>query len=204
VPEDFELGRGPAIVLGHGAGSDHLHPFMVALQTGIAAEGIAAITFNFPYREQGRNAPDRTPVLEAAFERVVETVRERLSPGALFLGGKSLGGRMASHLAAKGVECRGLVFFGYPLHPPNRPDKARTAHLPDIRCPMLFLAGTRDSLSDLSLLRGTLQGLRPRPTLHVIEGADHSFKVLKRSGRTHEEVVSELISVACAWMKSKL
>jgi predicted alpha/beta-hydrolase family hydrolase len=192
-----------AVILGHGAGNDMRNRLLSAVHAGLAERGLVAVKFNFPYTEAGRRAPDRMPVLEGCFARVVETVRgdERLRPARLVLGGKSMGGRVASHLAAQGVACDGLIFLGYPLHPAGKPERLRSAHLGAIRAPMLFFAGTRDPLCDLALLRPVLAGLQAPATLHVIEDGDHSFAVRKSAGRTRP-VAEELVEVAAAWIQA--
>jgi hypothetical protein len=161
------------------------------------------VTFNFSYAEEGRKSPDPPLKLHAVFKQSIEKTQEELAPRRLFLGGKSLGGRMASHLAASGQACLGLVFFGYPLHPPNKPNRPRTEHWSDIPCPMLFLTGTRDALSNLELLRRSVGPLGDRATLHVITDADHSFSVLKRTGRDDADVRAELYQVAADWMATR-
>ncbi|MEQ8766651.1 MAG: dienelactone hydrolase family protein [Planctomycetota bacterium] len=202
LPEGYDPETHPTIVFGHGAGADQDHSFMCDMREGLAREGCGAVTFNFHYKEAGRNAPDRAPKLMATFRAAIESAKAKLGVDQVFLGGKSLGGRMASMIAAEGDGCRGLVFFGYPLHPPKQMEKARVAHLPDITVPMLFLAGTRDALSDPELLKKTVKGLGKKAAIHWIEDGDHSFGVLKRTGKTEAEVRAELCQVAADWMKS--
>ncbi len=203
VPEDYEDSRRDALILAHGAGNDMNNPFLSHVHNSMAQHGMLSVKFNFPYKEQGRRAPDRTPVLENTWRAVIQAVREdsRLSPKRLFLCGKSMGGRMASHLVAEGEDCTGLVFLGYPLHPSNNRERLRADHLPKIRCPMLFLEGTRDPLCDLTLLDSILSGLDVPVSLHIIEGGDHSFRVLKRLGRTQESVWEEIVKVISGWIK---
>ena len=192
--------RAATVVVAHGAGTAMDHPFLVAIADGLAARGVAAVRFNFPYTERGDRAPDRAPVLEACYRAVLAAVRaDPALAGRLVIGGKSMGGRMASHLAAAGEPVDGLVFLGYPLHPAGRPQQLRAAHLPRITAPMLFLTGTRDALCPLEILRPVLAGL-PLATLHVVEDGDHSFAVRKKSGRTAAEVMDELLSATCAWL----
>ena len=200
-PDDHQPGTGVAVILGHGAGTDMTNPQLGAVHRGLAERGLVAVKFNFPYSEQKRRAPDRMPVLEACFRDVVQAVQAdaAILPEKLILGGKSMGGRVASHLAAKGVACAGLVFLGYPLHPAGRPEQLRTAHLPQIPAPMLFFAGTRDGLCDLRLLRQAIEALHVPITLHVIEGGDHSFKVLKSVARS-VPVDQELADVSARWI----
>ena len=195
-----ESPRGVTVVVAHGAGTAMDHPFLVAFADGLAARGVATARFNFPYTERGDRAPDRAPVLEACYRAVLDAVRaDPALAGRLVIGGKSIGGRMASHLAASGDDVDGLLFLGYPLHPAGRPQQLRAAHLPRIAAPMLFLTGTRDALCPLETLRPILAGL-PRATLHVVEDADHSFAVRKKSGRTAGEVMEELIAASGDWI----
>jgi predicted alpha/beta-hydrolase family hydrolase len=189
-----------AVILGHGAGNDMNNPLLVAVHEGLANAGFLSVRFNFPYKEKGGRAPDRAPVLEACFRSVVDAVRADYRPAHLFIGGKSLGGRMASHLAAGGLAVDGLIFLGYPLHPPGKLDRLRTAHLPRITAPMLFFAGTRDPLCDLDLLRSCLASLAAPTTLHVVQDGDHSFAVLKRSGRSAEAIRRELVAISSDWI----
>jgi hypothetical protein len=191
------------LVLAHGAGNDMHQPLLVAVQQQLAAGGLAVARFNFPYTERGARAPDPAPVLETCWRAVLAALREALEPRRLVIGGKSLGGRMASHLAAQGAPVDGLVFLGYPLHPAGRPDALRTAHLDAIAAPMLFFAGTRDPLCRLDLLRATLATLPAPTTLHVIEDGDHSFAVPKRAGRSPAEVYGEIVRVTAAWLAAR-
>ncbi len=189
------------LVLGHGAGAGMRHRFLEALAGRLADQGIATFRYQFPYMEAGAGRPDRPPVLTAAV-RAATAAAAAAAPGLpLLAGGKSMGGRMTSTAAAEaplpGVH--GLVFFGFPLHAAGKPGAGRGAHLARVGVPMLFLQGTRDALADLDLLRPVLEPLGEKATLHVVDGADHSFAVLKRSGRTGEEVLDELASTAARW-----
>jgi len=192
------------VILAHGAGGDMHTPFLSAVHEGLAERGYTAVKFNFPYKEAGRRVPDPTPVLEACYDRVIEALRADRDLGAarIVIGGKSLGGRMASHVAARGATVAGLLFLGYPLHPPGKPDKLRVAHLSAIRAPMLFFAGTRDPLCRLDLLRGTLGRLPVAVTLHVVEGGDHSFVVPKPLQRAPRAVWDEIVTVSGQWLAS--
>lgn len=195
---------GPAattVVLAHGAGNDMTSPLLVAFADALAERGYATVRFNFPYKERGGRVPDPAPVLEAAYRAVLAQVRadDELQPKRLVIGGKSMGGRMASHLAAAGETVDGLLFLGYPLHPAGKPEKLRAAHLQRIGAPMLFLAGTRDALCRLDLLRAALAGL-PQATLHVVDDGDHSFAVRVRSGRDQAAVRSEIVDASLAWL----
>ncbi len=201
VPDAYRPGRDAGLILAHGAGNDMHSAFISTVHEQLARRGVLTVKFNFPYKERGGKAPDRAPVLEAAWRAVAAAVRaDELAPGRLFLGGKSMGGRMATHLAAAGEPCAGLVLLGYPLHPARKPEKLRVEHLPRIRCPMLFIEGTRDPLCDLTLLRGILATLSAPVTLYVIEGGDHSFNLPKRLGRDGRDVFDEIVSVTEEWM----
>ena len=194
---------GVTVILAHGAGTDMTNALLVAFADGLAARGVATVRFNFPYTERGRGAPDPAATLEACYRAVLEQVRAdaRLGSGRVVIGGKSMGGRMASHLAAQRTAVDGLLFLGYPLHPAGKPQQLRTAHLPRIAAPMLFLSGTRDALCQLERLRPVLATL-PGATLHVVEEADHSFAVRKRSGRDAGAVLEELVAASLAWLQT--
>jgi predicted alpha/beta-hydrolase family hydrolase len=176
-----------ALVLGHGAGSDLNAKLLIDVGDTLAQRDIAVVRFNFPYSEAGRKAPDRQPALEACWRAVAETVAKEVPRP--WLGGKSMGGRIASHIVAEGFDASGLIFLGYPLHPPGKPERIRDAHLRDVRVPMLFLQGTRDPFATPDLLHKTIAAL-PNATLVEIEGGDHSFKV---SGRKPVDVTAQLI-----------
>ncbi len=188
------------LVLGHGAGAGMRHPFMECVAGLLANRGLATLRYQFPYMEQGKRRPNPQPILLATIRSAVAAaVRE--APGLpLFAGGKSMGGRMASLAAAAAPlqPVEGLVFLGFPLHAVGRPSIDRAGHLPDVGKPMLFLQGTRDRLADLDLLRPICEELAGS-TLHVVQDADHSFKVLKRTGRTWDEVLGELADVIERW-----
>jgi uncharacterized protein len=189
------------LVLAHGAGAGMTHPFMESLATDLASVRIATLRFQFPYMEQRRKVPDRPPVLTATIVAAVQTAAKAASDLPLFAGGKSLGGRMTSLAASqqKLGDVRGLIFFGFPLHPPNQQGTKRAEHLREVKQPMLFLQGTRDALADLKLLRPICASLGARATLHIIETADHSFHVLKSSGRTDADALQELARTTSAW-----
>lgn len=198
-------GAAVTVVLAHGAGNDMTSPLLVAFADALAEGGCAAVRFNFPYKERGGRAPDPAPVLEACYRAVLAQVRADpdLQTKRLVIGGKSMGGRMASHLAAAGAAVDGLLFLGYPLHPAGKPTQLRAAHLQHISAPMLFLAGTRDTLCRLDLLRTALAGL-PKATLHVVDDGDHSFAVRVRSGRDQAAVRRELVDTSLAWLATAL
>lgn len=188
-------------VFAHGAGAGMDHPFMNAMADALVARGIAVLRYQFPYMEQGAKRPDR-PALAQATVRAAVATAARLAPDLpLFAGGKSFGGRMTSQAQAgdplPGV--KGLVFVGFPLHPANRPSVERATHLDAIDVPMLFLQGSRDALADLALLAPVATRLGPRATLHVVDGADHSFKIPARSGRKPAEVVAGLADAIADW-----
>jgi hypothetical protein len=150
-------------------------PLLAGFAEGLTAEGVSCLRFNFPYREVGKKAPDPEPVLRAAWEAAFARGTEMGDP--VWAGGKSMGGRIASMVVADGLRAAGLVFVGYPLHPPGKPERIRDAHLPSIRVPMLFLQGTRDSFARPDLLEKTIHRLGERATLHPVEGGDHSFRI---------------------------
>jgi len=174
-----------ALVLAHGAGAPQSHPWMVAMAEAIATRGIEVVTFNFLYTEAKRRVPDRPPVLEATWRSAIEAVRALSDGRRLFIGGKSMGGRMATQVAAQeGVDVAGLVLLGYPLHPPGKPQQPRTAHLPRVRAPMLFVQGSRDPFGGPEELAPHLVGLAPGTRLFAVEGGDHSLVRPKRSGES--------------------
>ncbi len=189
------------LLLAHGAGAGMRHPFLEKLAQELAAVNIATLRYQFPYMEQRQRAPDSPAIATATVAAAVRTASEVACSLPLLAGGKSFGGRMTSHAAAQGLlgNVRGLVFFGFPLHPPNKPGTKRADHLPKVPTPMLFLQGTRDTLADLTLLRPICAKLGPRTTLHIIESADHSFHVLKSSGRDDAAVLRHLAETTSVW-----
>jgi predicted alpha/beta-hydrolase family hydrolase len=189
------------LVLAHGAGAGMSHPFMEMLAGELADVGLATLRYQFPYMEERRRVPDAPPLLTATVVAAVRAAAEAVPGLPLLAGGKSMGGRMTSQAAARRPldEVRGLVFFGFPLHPPKQPGTKRADHLVKVAIPMLFLQGTRDTFADLKLLRPVCAKLGSRATLHVVETADHSFHVLKSSGRSDAEVLRELAETAAAW-----
>ncbi len=189
------------LVLGHGAGVGMRHAFMEGMAGRLATHGIASFRYQLPYMEKGSRRPDPRPVLMACVRSALAAAQEAAGDLPVLAGGKSLGGRMTSMAVAQsplpGVQ--GLVFFGFPLHATGKPSTERADHLYDVNSPMLFLQGTRDRLAELELLKPICARLGERATLHAIEGADHSFEVLKRSGRTHAQVLDELAQTVAAW-----
>jgi predicted alpha/beta-hydrolase family hydrolase len=197
-------GEGPTVVvLGHGAGGTRRSPAMVAMAEALAGSGRRALLYNFPYTDRGSRRPDPPAVLEATTGAVGEFARSQLGARKLVHGGRSMGGRIASQAVAKGAPCEGLVFLAYPLHPPGKPDVLRDRHLPGVAAPMLFVQGTRDDFARWDLLAAVLERLGPRATLHAVEGGDHSFKVLKKSGRTAAAVESEVHQAVTSWLDER-
>ncbi len=198
---------GATLVLGHGAGAPETHPFMVRVASELAARGVDVVTFNFPYMDEGRRVPDRTPVLEACFREVASQVESAGAPpgNRLFLGGKSLGGRMASHLAAAGdalaARVSGLVLLGYPLHPPGKPETLRVAHLQAIHAPVFIAQGERDPFGSPLELAPHF-GRVPGPvTVHAVARGGHSLETPKRSGPPMDAVFAEVCDAIAAWMR---
>jgi predicted alpha/beta-hydrolase family hydrolase len=199
--------RGRSVLLAHGSGADMHSPFLESMATGLCARGFAVLRFRYPYmermaREGVRRPPDRAPVLEAAHAAVLDALLEHEGGRRPILAGKSLGGRMSTHLAAKGAHAAGLVLFGYPLHPPGKTERQRSEHFPAVVQPALFLQGTRDELCELELLREALRHWGGQATLAPVDQADHSFDVLVRSGRTRQEVHAELLDAVDRWERS--
>jgi uncharacterized protein len=190
------------VILGHGAGADQRSDFMTRFATGLAERGMNVVMFNFLYTEQGRRVPDANNALEACFRAVIKAVRhKKIGRGTLVIGGKSLGGRIASQTAAVGADVEGLVFLGYPLHPPGRPDQLRAKHLPDIKAPMLFVQGSRDAFGTPDELGPILTELKTPADLYVVDGGDHSFNVLKRAGMTQEEAYKTALDRIELWLR---
>src|SRR3989454_5229012 len=188
-------------VLAHGAGAGMRHPFLEVVAQRLAERSIATLRYQFPYMEQRGRRPD-LPAVAAATVRAAGIEAARVAPGLpLVAGGQGVGGRMTSTAQAEaplpGV--RGLVFFGFPLHPPGRHGDSRAEHLARVQIPVLFLQGTRDEFADLKLLQPVVKRLGERATLHLVEGGDHSFHVLKRSGRTDTDVMGELVGMIADW-----
>ncbi len=202
---DAVLLRPPAahalLLLAHGAGAGMRHAFLEAVAAALAERGVATLRFQFPWMQRGEKRLDAAPVLHAAV-RAAFAEAERLAEGApLFAGGKSLGGRMTSQVAAQGelAAARGLVFLGFPLHPAGKPGTERAAHLRDVALPMLFAQGTRDALADLALLRPVVAGLGARARLHLEDDADHAFHVRKKSGRDDARVIASLAAAVASF-----
>lgn len=197
------------VILGHGAGAPQTHPFMRLFAAGLAERGFDALTFNFLYMDQGRGAPDPKAKLEACYAAVIVAAQKQkaLKGNRVVIGGKSMGGRIASQVAAQpelADEITALVFLGYPLHPPGRPDKLRDAHLPDIKAPMLFIQGERDAFGTADELRATIKQHRLNATLHVIAGGDHSLKVPKSGGISQTQVYESALDEIANWLRAKV
>jgi len=192
------------VVMAHGAGAGMYHPFMERVAEALLSRHFACFRYQFPYMEGGLRRPDTPSVLHATVRAAVVRAKE-VAPGLPMLaGGKSMGGRMTSSVAAAEVlpGARGLFFLGFPLHAPGKQSISRGDHLREVSLPMLFLQGTRDKLAELSLLRPMCESLGPHVRLHQVEGADHSFDVLRRSGRTADEVLDELGDTITDWAAS--
>ncbi|MDQ2974271.1 MAG: alpha/beta fold hydrolase [Acidobacteriota bacterium] len=197
------------IILGHGAGAGQLHPFMRLFASGLAARGFDTITFNFIYMEQGRHVPDPKAKLEACYAAVIDAARaqKKLKGNRVVIGGKSMGGRIASQVAATeaiGAKISALVLLGYPLHPPGNPEKLRDAHLSQIKAPMLIVQGARDAFGTSDELRAVIKKHRLPATLHIIEGGDHSFKVPKSLGVPQPQVYENVMDEIARWLGSHL
>jgi len=193
-----------ALVLAHGAGAGQLSSFMVEAARGFATRGVSTATFDFPYITARRKVPDRAPVLEQAWREAIESARAELGALPLFIGGKSMGGRIATHVAAQknAGSVSGVVLLGYPLHPPGRPEQRRDSHLPEIAEPMLFVQGEKDAFGGT----GEITALLPRlqsATLHEIPGGDHSFRVPGGKGK-QQEVFEQILDAVTDWMRTRV
>jgi uncharacterized protein len=195
---------GITLILGHGAGAGQTSNFMVEFADALAARGIDIVTFNFLYTERGRRLPDPTSRLEQCYREVIRAVLNLLEfrENRLAIGGKSMGGRIASQVAAADAgPMAGLVFLGYPLHPPGRPDRLRAEHLSRIKAPMLFVQGSRDAFGTSDELRPIIDRLPARADLHVVEGGDHSFKVPRKAGLRQDEVHRQIQDFIASWLR---
>jgi len=193
-------------VVAHGAGAGMTHPFMASIANELAARGVATLRYQFPYMERGSKRPDTPKAAHAAVRAAVAEAARRLPEMPLFAGGKSFGGRMTSQAQAAtpmpGVA--GLIFLGFPLHPPGQPSDARGAHLADVAIPMLFLQGSRDEFATLALLEPLASALGTRATLRLFDDADHSFHVPARTGRKDSEIRTELADAIADWIDARL
>lgn len=200
---------GITVILGHGAGANQLHPFMRLFAAGLAERGFDVLTFNFQYMDQGRKVPDPKAKLEACYRAVIEAARanKKLKGNRLVIGGKSMGGRIASQVAATEDDVEdiaALVFLGYPLHPPGRPDKLRDAHLPQIKSPMLFVQGSRDAFGSPDEIRATIKKHHLPATLHIVEGGDHSLKVPKSLDAPQDQVYVSTLDAIAGWVQKAI
>jgi len=195
---------GATLILGHGAGAGQQSAFMVDFARALSALGLDLVTFNFLYTERRRRIPDRAPALEACYRAVVAAVRREVASASrwLFIGGKSMGGRIATQIAAADPDLpiAGLVLLGYPLHPPGRPDQRRDAHLPRIHRPMLVVQGSRDAFGLPGDLEPVLARVTPRPVLEVVANSDHSFKLARRNPAAQAAVYADVQAAIAGWI----
>jgi predicted alpha/beta-hydrolase family hydrolase len=189
------------VALAHGAGADMGSEFMSLVATGIAAQGFLVVRFNFPYAQAGRRSPDKQPVLENAWRTVLARIEAASEGRPIVAGGKSLGGRIASHVAASGAPIQGLVFLGYPLHPPGKPERMRAEHLASIGVPMLFVEGTRDPFCPLPTLERVIASLDANVDVKVVDDGDHSFRVRASSGRSTQAAWEAIPPAVAAWLR---
>jgi hypothetical protein len=203
-PAAKQHSAGITLILAHGAGAGQRSPFMVNYATALSRRGIDIVTFDFPYIEERRRLPDPKDKLEGCYRAVIAGVGQRMG-GLLAIGGKSMGGRIASQVAAGDLpEVAGLVFLGYPLHPPGKLDQLRDKHLPDIKAPMLFVQGERDAFGTPAELEPIFRKLKAPVELFAIAGGDHSFKVPKRSGVPQEDVHKSILDRIDNWLRATL
>jgi predicted alpha/beta-hydrolase family hydrolase len=202
--------RQPAtLILAHGAGAGQKHPFMVGFARGLSERGLDVLTFDFLYMHQRRRMPDRMPQLVACYEAVIASTLKHLESARqrLFIGGKSMGGRVATHVGtstALQTQIKGIVLLGYPLHPPGRLDQLRDAHLPDVKPPMLFVQGSRDTFGTSSELAPVIERLSPSPSLYVVEGGDHSFKVASKGAPKKQAAgLGDIQDVVAEWIQRR-
>ncbi len=197
---------GVTLILGHGAGANQLSGFMRLFAQGLAERGLDVVTFNFFYMEQGRKVPDPGPRLESCYRAVIAAAaaHKKLKGNRMFIGGKSMGGRIASQVAAQPdsdlLGLSGLVLLGYPLHPPGRPDKMRDAHLSEINAPVLIIQGSRDAFGTAEELTTAIKKSKLNATLHIIEGGDHSLKVPKSAGVPQGQIYTDAMDQIASWV----
>jgi hypothetical protein len=189
-------------VFAHGAGAGMTHSFMIEAAEGLAERGIATLRYQFPYMEKGSKRPDPPAIAQSAVRGAVAVAAQHFPKLPLIAGGKSFGGRMTSQAQAKAplAGVAGLAFFGFPLHAAGKPSSERADHLSEVRLPMLFLQGNADKLAEIDLLEPVVKKLGARATLHLVDGADHSFHVPKRSGRGDREVMVEILDAFASWV----
>jgi len=202
VTAEHDSASSPIVfVCAHGAGGSMSDRGMLAVSRVMREQGVDVVRFNFLYKEKRSGRPDPMPLLKKTVEAVVARARDELRPEVVIIGGRSMGGRAASMLAAEGFACDGLLLLAYPLHPAGKPDQLRDAHLPKIQMPVLCLNGTRDALCRRDLMDAVLERVGPNWTMHWLAGADHSFHVLKSSGRTDAEVLAEIGEASRVWVE---
>jgi len=199
IPVALEGSDDPVVVLAHGAGSHMEHRTMLWLSGLVRQAGASVARFNFAYRVLGKSMPDRMPVLMETYRVVLAEIRSRLSPGRLIIGGHSMGGRVASMMAAEGEDLDGLLLFGYPLHPPGQFEKRRDAHLPLIKCPVLQFSGTRDEFCRRDLMEAVPVG--ENYNVVWVEGADHSYVISKASGNTKKDAEEAKVYTLSKWLQ---
>lgn len=205
--QGLRRGADRAVLLAHGAGSDHSAPALVAVAEALAGAGTPSGRFDFPYRAAGRHAPDRPAVLAAATREAAATLAERVGLAAdrLVLGGRSMGGRVASLVVADPddpLPALGLLLLGYPLHPAGKPERRRDEHFPQLRLPVCFISGTRDALAPRPELARAARKIRGPVTAHWLESADHGYRPLKASGRTNQDVLADVAETSVTWVRS--
>ena len=203
VPENHVPGKGVGIIIAHGAQNDMENPLIAAVATGLARGGFLSLRFNFPYREQGRKSPDSQGKLIKAWLSVYAFLEghKKYAVDKIITAGKSMGGRVVSQMAAdRLISPDGLIFLGYPLHPPGQKEKKKADHLYTIKVPMLFFAGTRDALCDLDTMKDVMEKIKVEKELVVVEGGDHSFKIPKSMGRNEEEVFAGITEKCVEWL----
>ena len=203
VPENHVAGKGFGVILAHGAQNDMENPLIASVATGLAKKGVLSLRFNFPYREQGKKSPDSQGKLIKTWLSVYAFLEghKEYAVGKIITAGKSMGGRVVSQMAAdKLISPDGLIFLGYPLHPPGQKEKKKADHLYLIKSPMLFFAGTRDALCDLTTMKDVIKKIKAEKKLVVIEGGDHSFKILKSMLRNEQEVYNEITEKCFEWL----
>jgi predicted alpha/beta-hydrolase family hydrolase len=192
--------EGAVLILAHGAGGNMNDRSVASTANALRARGFGVVRFNFLYKEKKSSRPDPMPKLKDCYSAVIQRVRNELEPATLIIGGRSMGGRAASMLAADGLDCDGLLLLAYPLHPPGKPEQLRDAHLPGIKVPVVCFNGTRDPFCTPSLMESVLERLGTNWEMHWVEGADHSFHVLKSSGKTDSQIMDEIADESRTWL----
>ena len=192
-------------VLAHGAGAGMNHSFLASVSDGLAERGIATLRYQFPFLERGSKRPDSPPLAHATVRAAIAVASNLMPDLSLYAGGKSFGGRMTSQAQSEAAmsHVRGLIFLGFPLHPAKKPSQERAEHLAQVKCPMLFLQGTRDELADVDLIRNVTEQLGERAMLHLFADADHSFHVRARSGQTDQQVLDSMLDTIVAWIPTR-